>query len=71
MRQTIPLLGHVTVHSTGSKETGGIKVIWEAKVQQRKRMRNGKYCWTSGDMFDRFEVDVVRGPVTLAAGESV
>lgn len=71
MCQTIPLVGHVTVHSTGSKETGGIKVIWEAKVQRRKRMRNGKYCWTSGDTFDRFEVDVVRGPVILATGESV
>jgi hypothetical protein len=67
----IPLVGHVTVQNSGCREIGGIKVIWEAKVQRRKRSRNGKYCWSAGDTFDRFEVDVIRGPVILATGQSV
>jgi len=69
-RQMIPLVGHVTVKNSGFKEIGGIKVVWEAKVQRRKRTRNGKYCWSVGDTFERFEVDVIRGPVILAAGQS-
>jgi hypothetical protein len=67
----IPLVGHVTVNNTSCREIGGIKIIWEAKVQRRKRTRNGKYCWSVGDTFDRFEVDVIRGPVMLAIGQSV
>jgi hypothetical protein len=71
MCQMIPLIGHVTVQSSRHREIGGIKVVWEAKVQRRKRTRNGKYCWSAGDTFDRFEVDVIRGPVILATGQSV
>jgi len=67
----IPLVGHVTIQSSGCREIGGIKVIWEAKVQQRKRIRNGRYCWSTGNTFQRFEVDVMRGPVTLVSGQSV
>jgi hypothetical protein len=67
----IPLVGYVAVQSSGYRETGGIKVIWEAKVQQRKRTRNGKYCWGAGDTSDQFEVDVIRGPVMLESGQSV
>jgi hypothetical protein len=71
MCQMIPLIGHITVQNSGCREIGGIKVIWEAMVQRRKRTRNGKYCWTVGDTFDRFEVDVIRGPVILPSGQSV
>lgn len=67
----IPLVGQVTVQNSSIREVGGIKVLWEAKVQRRRRRRNGKYYWTEGDIFDRFEVDVVRGPVFLPPGESV
>jgi hypothetical protein len=69
--QRLPLVGQVTVHNSNCREIGGIKVIWEAKVQRRKRTRNEKYCWSVGNTFDRFEVDVIRGPVILPTGQSV
>jgi hypothetical protein len=67
----IPLVGQVTVQNSHTREVGGIKVIWEARIQRRRRKRGGKWCWTEGDSFDRFEVDVVRGPVFIPPGESV
>ena len=68
----IPLVGQVTVQNSHVREVGGIKVVWEAKVQRRRRKRrNGQICWTEGDIVDKFEVDVVRGPVVLHCGESV
>ena len=72
MCQMIPLVGQVTFQNSHVRETGGIKVIWEAKLQRRRRKRSkGRISWTEGDCFDRFEVDVMRGPVSIPPGESM
>ena len=68
--QMVPLVGHVSVRNGHSREVGGIRIVWEAQVQRRCRKRNGKYYWTDGDIIDRFEVDVLRGPIYLPAGAS-
>jgi hypothetical protein len=66
----VPLVGHVIVENSRCRYIGGIRVLWESRVQRMRRRRNGRHVWDEGYAFERIDLDVM-GPVYLGTGKSV